>query len=278
MNETSRRIPATGPGPERAPGSSTGPAERYAALALVANLVVVFWFALEGWGTLVVGLGLALGLLGIFARLRLALPLFLAWVLIVLYAQQAASQSQLSLAPQDATGSNVWILEAAVMVFLIAVGRLHALTVGVLPRPRDPRYFWTRLWRFWKGSGPRREELLRDPASCSASELWTVPLWALGWLLVAGLLLATLPAAETYAEYYGVDRRTMRSVLAAWLVVLLPALGAGALAYARWRKLSRREAGVYLRSVLWRWSYREEYAIARYCARRGRADSNAGPR
>lgn len=268
MNEMPDLSPLARPRADGKPGLLTGPAGSYAALALVANLVVIFRFALDGWGTLVVGLGLALGLLCIFGRMRLATPLFLAWVLIVLVARDEAPPSRFAFGSQNAPAPVPWLLETAVMVFLIAVTRLHALKVSMFAAPRDSRYFWTRLWHFWRGTAPKPSEHLRDAASCSPTEHWTVLLWAVFWMLVAGLILAIMPAGEALARFYGLNERTMRAVTAAWLLVLLPASAAGALALARWRRLGRREAGVYLRSVLLRWNAKEQRAIGRYAARR----------
>ena len=65
-------------------------------------------------------------------------------------------------------------------------------------------------------------------------------------------------------------RRELRLVLLFWLLLLSLTIGMGLLACWRWRRLTPREAGVYLCSVTWRWSAREQEALEKYTWRKRR--------
>jgi hypothetical protein len=252
-------LPADMPGPPPPPRGviPDGPAGSYALLALAAAGAISLWFFLRGWGWVTVAPAL-LGLLAVAGRVGLAAPLFVVLTLVGIGLTEEWGRRLIR--PGSLVKSLDWLPALGLLAFLAA----HARFVGLTRRQFQGTAF-DRVRVPWRATAapPRRW-----PQSVPAWEPWIVPLTAAGWLLAGGLWEATVPRGFLQAGYYDLSQVEARTLVFVWLLAVAVVLAVGGLAVARWRRLGPREAGVYLRSVGWRWFERELGALERYSARR----------
>jgi hypothetical protein len=205
------------------------------------------------------------GLLGLFARLRMAPLLFL----LVLVWQQLLHQLLRSGYGRRWRPAPAWSLEVADVVlcgatvaYVIGHYRLQALLHNVFPL--DPRRrVGTARWRFWKIQMlPRIIQEPRSPRLVSQTEV--------------AVFVITLPAAALLAQLF------WAGLVQAWPLGFPPALGrfltlvwvlgvgllvtAAVLHQVKLRRMTREEAQLLLQDTVWHETRREQRRVSRWLA------------
>jgi hypothetical protein len=191
-------------------------------------------------------------------------PVILALILVALAADERYAPAMLRSVSAAAPGSAWWVGPVCVTL-LIACYRLQAFTVGVFPRAtvRVPLR-GRRLWHPPRATPAHR----RDPGSFSAEETWGVLFWTAFGMAASGALLWILPPEPGFHRLFGLPPGTEQAVKLIWIALLLLVGGGAAKLVFVWRRLTPREAGTFLRGVVWLESRKEQESIARYVTRR----------
>ncbi len=239
------------------------PAGTYGFLAIAALAVLTFWFVRLGWGRLAFVPGF-IGFFGVLFRFRFGAAGVFLLVVTMMYLTEL---SERFLAHRG--GKAVVLPGLALLTFVLAYYRMLALAVQAFPSPESYGRLWSRVRRLGAKlvvPSPTR----RAAGAVAPAEPWTVPVWALGLLLLGLLAHGWLPEAYEIPEFeeFEVDPRIIRVAIFIWIAGIGMMMASALLGHLSWRRLGRREAGTYLRGVVWRWYGRELEAIERYTGRR----------
>jgi hypothetical protein len=234
--------------------------------ALGVMLLVLLYWGMGRWSFLPV----LIGLMGVILRWRLTDPgrpaldrgiarIMSPLVTVVLLAVLLLSSEAMELPARGTTaGFSLpdWLLSGAVLALCLAQYRLLSMTVSIFPeapsgRPARP------------AQAPSTSAQPRNPQRATPTEIsWLVlslPIWA----FLAQLCWRLLPTGD---PPYDLSERAWQGIVLLWLLVSSALFVAGLRSYADQRRLSRREARLFLQDAFWQETGPEQRRVCRWLA------------
>jgi hypothetical protein len=227
-----------------------GAIRNYAVLSLAAAAMVALWLLFMGYHAVLALIPLGISIGGVLKQIRFAGAAMLGLMLFIL-----AIRPSYIPAAFDQVNFMKWLGGLAVMAFLIAYSRYYSSsTRRQTLENKDDHDAFAR----------------RKIESSTTAEYWDVLIWGMGSMLASfGILTMTPRMLPTGIVRYmrANDIKTVETVL---MIGIAVAMALGFFSLRSWYGLTSREAGVYLRSVAWRWNGRELEALEKYTAKKNR--------
>ena len=236
-------------------------------LLCLSGLVAVFLVLLRRQMGLWSLLPVAVGLLGVGLRWRIAPLLCLILITGLLYAHEPGfTRFAIRVAPRFNLWD--WLLCGAVLAYFAGHYRLLGLTQAIFPLdsrrppplPANPSNSGTRPPSSEAVFEPSR---VRDPHHVSGSEITWLILSLPIWPLLAQVCFRLLPSRLSVA---GLPPTTSRAIVAAWLLTVGAFITAGLLRYAGFRRMTRQEAFLVVQDSLWQETWRDQGRVSRSLA------------